>query len=100
MKAENLFLLNNLDEATKAYGEFATKHKDHANADSARFRIAQIQHDQGKWAECLAIAAPMLAKKPEGKLFDQLPFLVGVCLFRQEKWDEAAKALDGFLAHV
>ena len=98
MKAENLFLLNRLDDAAAAYGEFTSKHADHPNANAAGFRLAQINHDQGKWAECLAIAGPMLAKKPEGKLFDQLPFLVGDCLFRQEKWAEAAKALDGFLA--
>ncbi|MFT5412767.1 MAG: TolA-binding protein, partial [Verrucomicrobiales bacterium] len=98
MRAENFFLLNRLDEAAKAYGEFTGKHADHGNAQSAKFRLAQILHDQGKWAECLAIAAPMLEKKPEGKLFSQLPFIVGDCQFRQEKWAEAIKGLQAFLA--
>ncbi len=97
MRAENLFLLNRLEDAAKAYGEFVGKHADHANSMSANFRLAQINHDQGKWAECLAIAAPMLAKKPEGKLFSQLPFIVGDCQFRQEKWAEAIQGLTAFL---
>ncbi len=98
LRAENLFLLNRLDEAATAYGEFLAAHKDHSNATAASYRLAQIQHDQGRWAECLALAAPLLAKKPEGRLYVQLPFLVGDCLFRQEKWDEAVKALQAFLA--
>ena len=98
MKAENLFMLDRLDEAAAAYQSFAGAHKEHANAMSAGFRVAQILHDQGKWDECLAIASPMLQKKPEGRLFSQLPFIVGDCLFRQEKWAEAVKSLEAFLA--
>lgn len=98
MRAENLFLLNRLDEAAKAYAEFSSSHALHANALAANFRLAQILHDQGQWEKCLAIAAPMLAAKPEGRLFAQLPFIVGDCLFRLEKWSEAAAGLEAFLA--
>jgi len=97
MRAENLFLLNRLEEATKGYSEFVAKHKEHANGLAANFRLAQIHHDQGRWAECLASAAPMLASKPEGRLFAQLPFIVGDCLFRQEKWAESIVGLEAFL---
>lgn len=97
MRAENLFLLNRLDEAAKAYGDFVSKHPEHGNNLSASFRLAQIHHDQGLWAECLAIAAPMLAEKPEGRLFEQLPFIVGDCQFRQQKWAEAIQGLQAFL---
>ncbi len=97
MRAENLFLLNRLDEAAKAYGAFLAKGSDHPNRQAASYRLAQILHDQGKWAECLAAAAPMLESKTEGRLFAQLPFIVGDCLFRQEKWDEAIKVLKEFV---
>lgn len=98
MRAENLFLLNRLDDAAKAYGEFVTKHPEHANSLAANYRLAQIHHDQGRWAECLASAAPMLQNKPDGRLFAQLPFIVADCLFRQEKWAEAIPVLEAFLA--
>lgn len=98
MRAENLFLLNRLDDAVKAYGEFLANHKEHGNAQSANFRIAQIHHEQGLWDECLAIAQPMLEAKPKGPLFAQLPFIIGDCLFRQEKWEMAIEGLEAFLA--
>lgn len=98
MRAENLFLLNRLDEAAKAYAEFVASHKDHPNALAANFRLAQIHHDQGNWEKCLASAVPMLESKPEGRLFAQLPFIVGDCLFRLEKWAEAVAGLETFLA--
>ena len=97
MRAENLFLLNRLDEAAVAYGEFGAKHADNSSAQAANYRLAQIHHDQGRWAECLAIAGPMLAKHPEGRLYAQLPFLVGDCEFRLEKWPEAIKSLQEFV---
>ncbi len=97
-RAENLFLSDKLEEAQKAYGDFAAKHEGHPNSAAAGYRVAQIHHDQGRWADCLAIASPMLAEKPAGKLFEQLPFIVGDCLFREGKWAESAAALDGFLA--
>ena len=98
MRAENLFLLDRLDDAAKAYGEFLASHGSHDSALSANFRIAQIHHDQGRWDACLAIAQPMLEKNPEGHLFAQLPFMIGDCLFRQEKWEAAVAGLQGFLA--
>jgi len=97
MKAENLFLLDRLDDAAKAYAEFTATHKDHASVAAASFRQAQVYHDKGEWEKCLAVAAPMLAQKPEGRLYAQLPFIVGDCLFRQEKWAEAINGLGDFL---
>lgn len=98
MRAENLFLLDRLDEAAKAYQEFMAGHADHTSALAANFRIARIHHQQGRWDECLAIAQPMLEQNPKGRLFAQLPFMIGDCLFRQEKWQQAIAALEGFLA--
>lgn len=97
MRAENLFLLNRAEEATKAYAEFLATHKDHPSALAAEFRRAQIHHLAGRWEESLASAKPLLAKKPEGRLFAQLSFVVGDCLFRQEKWAEAIPPLEDFV---
>lgn len=98
MKAENLFLLNRPDEAAAAYGDFIAKDKEHAKQMVAAFRIAQIFHGKGEWVKALASAGPLLAKKPEGTLFAQLSFVVGDCLFRQEKWAEAIPPLEDFVA--
>ena len=97
MRAENLFLLNRAEEATKAYTEFLATHKDHPSALAAEFRLAQIHHLAGRWEESLACAKPLLAKKPEGRLFAQLSFVVGDCFFRQEKWAEAIPPLEDFV---
>jgi len=98
IRAENMYLLNRGDEATKAYSQFITAHKDHANVPAAQLRIAQVHHLAGRWPQALASAGPLLAKKPEGRLFAQLSFVVGDCLFRQEKWQECIKPLEEFVA--
>ena len=98
IRAENMFLLNRGDEATKAYAQFISAHKEHANVQAAQLRIAQVHHLADRWPQALASAGPLLAKKPEGRLFAQLSFLVGDCLFRQEKWQECIKPLEQFVA--
>jgi tetratricopeptide (TPR) repeat protein len=98
MRAENLFLLNRAEDATKAYAEFLAAHKDHPSALAGEFRLAQIHHLAGRWEESLASARPLLAKKPEGRLFAQLSFVVGDCFFRQEKWAEAIPPLEDFVS--
>ncbi len=98
LRAENLFLMNQPDPAAKAYQDFLAAHKDHPLVMAASFRIAQIHHHQGRWDQALASALPLLAKKPEGRLFAQLSFVVGDSLFRQEKWKEALQPLEDFIA--
>ncbi|MFP6857765.1 MAG: tetratricopeptide repeat protein [Roseibacillus sp.] len=98
MRAENLFLLGKLDQAAEGYGEFLTAHAEHPNRVAALFRQAQIHHAAGRWAECLTSAAPLLANKPAGPLFAQLPFMIGDSLFRQKKWSAAIDPLKEFLA--
>ncbi len=98
LRAENMFLLNQLDPAIKAYQEFQTANKDHPNTLAAAFRVAQIYHHQGQWDQSLAAANPLLAKKPEGPLFAQLAFLVGNCHFRKEQWKECLEPLEAFVA--
>jgi len=97
IKGENLFLLNRADEAAAAYHDFIAKDKEHSKQMVAAFRIAQIFHGKGEWEKALASAGPLLAQKPEGTLFAQLSFVVGDCLFRQEKWAESIAPLEDFV---
>lgn len=98
LRAENLFLLDQLDAAATAYQEFIAGHGDHANALASALRTAQVHHQKGNFAEALKVAQPLLAKKPEGPLFAQLAFLVGDSQFRLEKWQEAVPPLEDFIA--
>ncbi|MFP6873537.1 MAG: tetratricopeptide repeat protein, partial [Verrucomicrobiales bacterium] len=43
-------------------------------------------------------ARGLLENPPQGTLFAQLPFIVGDCLFRQEKWQPAVASLQSFVA--
>ena len=98
MRAENLYLLRRGDDAAKAYSEYIHLHKEHPSAMAAAFRVAQIFHDKGEWDKSLASAKPLLARKPQGRLFSQLSFIVGDSLFRQSKWDQAVAPLEAFVA--
>ena len=98
LRAENMFLLSQGDNAIEAYREFLATHKDHSNALAAAFRIAQIHHHQGRWDQSLASAGPLLASKPEGPLFAQLAFLVGNSHFQKEQWKECLEPLEAFIA--
>ena len=98
LHAENLFLLNRLDESITAYQEFLTAHKDHGSQLAGRFRIAQVHHHKQAWAESNKLAVPLLAQKPEGRLFDQLSFVVGENYFRQGQWQQAITPFESFLA--
>ena len=98
LRAENLYLLNRGEEAAKAFTLFINSHKDHKNIFPAQMRLAQIHHLAKRWDQALASARPLLARKPEGRLFTQLSFVVGDCLFRQDKWEESTKPLEDFVA--
>jgi len=101
MKGENLYLLNRVDEAATAFSDFIAKDKEHDKQLVAAFRIAQVFHGKGEWDKALASAGPLLAKKPEGRLFSQLSYVVGDCLFRQMKWAESIAPLEDFISrHV
>lgn len=97
LKAENLFLLDRADEAMKAYAEFLAVNPKHGSVDAATFRIARIHHKKGEWAEALKVLMPLADKKPEGKEFSQINFVLGDCNFRLEKWDAAITNLDAFV---
>ena len=97
LKAENLYLLDKLDDAAAAYRVFLEKCEAHAQTDAAALRIAQVLHRKGRWAEALALAGPLAKKTAPGPFLANLQFLIGDCLFRLEKWTEAAVPLKAFL---
>ena len=98
LHAENLFLMKKQKEADAAFRKFATTHKEHSKRWAAVFRISQILHYQGKWAESNKIAKTLLEKKLTGGSFSSLPFLVGENYFRLGNWNEAIAPLETFLA--
>ena len=97
LHAENLFLLNRLDESVLAYTTFLTEEKAHEQRLAADFRIAQVHHHKREWTESNKRAVPLLAQNPEGKLFAQLSFVVGENYFRLGKWAEAVVPFEAFL---
>ena len=97
LHGENLFLLNRLDEAVKVYADFLNSEKDHGQRLAAEFRIAQVHHHKQQWAESNKRAVPLLARNPDGKLFQQLAFVVGENYFRLANWAEATDPLEAFL---
>lgn len=99
LHAENLFLLNRLDEAVVGYTAFLTEEKIHEQRLAAEFRLAQVYHHKRQWAESNKRAVPLLAQKPDGKLFAQLSFVVGENYFRLAQWAEAVVPFEAFLAN-
>jgi len=97
IRAENLYLLKRNDEASKAYRAFLDTSKEHAQTLAAEFRIAEIHHQAGQWEASNKLAAPLLAKAPEGKLFANLAFLVGENHFRQSEWSSVVEPMEAFL---
>ena len=97
LHAENLFLLNRLDESVLAYTTFLAEEKAHEHRLAADFRIAQVHHHKREWAESNKRAVPLMAQNPEGKLFAQLSFVVGENYFRLGKWAEAVVPFEAFL---
>jgi len=97
VKAENLYFLNELDDAAGVYSHFLSTYPTHSSAGAATFRLGQIHHKKGLWAEAVKVIAPLLAKQPEGKVYSQLNFIAGDCHFRLENWREAVTNLEPFV---
>ena len=97
VRAENLFLLNRLDQAAKAYQAFAAASPDPAQTDIALFRVTLIQYRTNGWENAVAAGEPLLTRKPKGDLFAPLPFLVGDAAFRLGQWGRAVTNLAVFI---
>ena len=97
IKAENLNLLGKMDQALVVYTDVFTNYKESKNADSARFRAAQIHQRKGESVQATELLAGLKTNRPGGVVFKQLDFVAGAAAFRQEKWLEALELLKKFV---
>jgi TolA-binding protein len=97
VKAENLFLCDKLDDAVKVYTEFQSAVPQHGSCTSAIYRVGQIYHRKGQWADAAKILKGLADKKPKGSEFRQLHNLLGESYFRMLDWDSAIGNLTVFV---
>ncbi len=97
VRAEDLYFLDQMDDAATAYSHFVSAYPTNGSAGAATFRIGQIQHKKGLWAEAAKTIAPLVAKQPKGNVYSQLNFIAGDCNFRLEQWGEAVSNLTVFV---
>ncbi len=98
IRAENLFLLNQLDPALQAYKTWLAENAAAERADAARLRIGQIPFQQQKWAEALPLLLPVVAKNLPDPFFAQAAFMAGIAAYQLKQWDVAIPHLDRFVA--
>ena len=94
LRAENLHAAKRTNEAASAFGEFVAKHAASARVPFARFRLGQIQFDQGKWKEALAALEPVRADKD----IPAAGYLAGASAYRAELWEQAVQCFGEHLA--
>lgn len=99
LHAENQYLATPpmLDPALQTYREFTRAFASDPNADAAVLRVSQILYRKRQWGEALQSAEPLAARKPQGKVYSQLPFIVGDSHFRLSHWREALTNLTLFV---
>jgi len=99
LHAENQYLATPpmLDPALQTYREFTRAFASDPNADAAVLRVSQILYRKRQWGEALQSAEPLAARKPQGKVYGQLPFIVGDSHFRLSHWREALTNLTLFV---
>ena len=98
MRAENVYFLDRLDEAVRAYQQFIPWERRTEYTDEARFRIIQIFAEQKKWNEVLDDIYELKREgNPEGDFFDQLDYIEGLTYFNLNRWDNAIQSLESFI---
>lgn len=97
LKAENLYLLDRLDEAAPQFAAAAKADSEQSLSDEANLRIAQIHQRRGRWQDAIDAAAPLVARASEDSALRQVHFVLGDSYFRLEKWDEAITNLATFV---
>ncbi len=94
---ENLFLLENYDEAIAGFQNFITAHASHALVSSAKFRIGNSHYNQEKWPAALTVLEPLTQDAQVAKKFIQIHFLVGQCYFHTKAWAKAVQNFEKFV---
>ncbi len=98
MRAENVFFLDRLDEAVRAYQQFVPWERRTEYTDEARFRIIQILAEQKRWNEVLDDIYELKREgSPDGEFFDQLDYIEGLTYSNLARWDNAIQSLEGFI---
>ena len=102
LHAENQYLCipPRMETALQTLRDFLRLFPKDSNANAAALRISQILYRKNEWPESLKSAEPLAARKPEGKLFDPLHFLIGDSHFRLSHWTEALTNLTIFVSKV
>lgn len=102
MHAENQYLSTPpmTNEAISTFRLFLKMFPDDKNADAAGMRVAQILYKGKDLAGTLKVIAPLAAKDPKGKIFNQVRFIAGDSHFRLEAWVEAVTNLSLFVTRV
>jgi len=97
LNAENLYLIDERDEAESCYARFLKKYGSHAYSDSARFRLAQIGYQKKEWPRAIGALRVLIEKEVASPFFNQLYFILGDCYFSLDQWDNAIEALRLFV---
>ena len=98
MRAENVFFLDRLDEAVRAYQQFVPWERRTEYTDEARFRIIQIFAEQKKWNDVLDDIYELKREgNPTGTFFEQLDYIEGLTYFNLARWDNAIQSLEKFI---
>lgn len=96
-KAWCLRALGRPDEAATVCRELMERADPELKAYAAA-DLAQIESDAGRHAQAADILRGVLAAKPPPDVERRAAYLLGVCAFRTEKFDEASAMMDRFLA--
>jgi len=100
LDAENLFLLGQYQNASKAYAALDAASKDEDARTRYAFRLGQCAYSLGDYPKAVTYLSP-LADKPKVKGDETLGravFLLGDALLQQSKFTEAADAFGKFLS--
>lgn len=80
------------DEARLLFESFRKTYPKHALAAGSLYWLAAIAHEQGEYADCLAMAARFLDAYADDTLAPKAIFLVAESSFLTQRYDDAAKA--------
>lgn len=102
LDAENLFLLQKYEAASKAYTVLGASAKDDDRRNRFSFRLGQCAYSLGDYAKAVEVLKP-LANQPKVASDEKLGralFLLGDALLQQAKFAEAAEAFSKYLAAI
>ncbi|MCG8525896.1 MAG: tetratricopeptide repeat protein, partial [Opitutales bacterium] len=98
MRAENIYFLERLDEAVRAYQQFVPWERRTEYTDEARFRIIQIYAEQQKWDQAIDDIYELRQNgNIDGEFFEQLDYVEGLTYSNLQRWDDAIGSFERFI---